>query len=118
MTEFIRDITGCKHIGFFITEPRTSIIGVINEHTGEYVPPEEVSKINKSWKDDGYYSRTNIGYDMYYYVKSENMNAKDEDYELDSDMTSKKIAKVFSDNQESKRKHRILVSKFAQDIAA
>jgi hypothetical protein len=55
---------------------------------------------------------------MYYYVRQGSGNLNDNEYELDGDMTNKKIAKIFSDAQGDKRKHRVLVSKFAQDIAA
>jgi hypothetical protein len=115
LTEFVRQTTGCKHIGFYIGDSRT-IKGYIRSNT----KMDEVAEkqIDKQWRKDGYYSAPMIGYDMYYFVKEADLNVSDDDYNLTEDMSSKKIAKVFTAAQDDKRRHRVLVSKFAQDIAA
>ena len=109
MTAFIRDVSGAKHIGFYICETGSAkrAVGSVNE-----------AKFDKQWREDGYFCTPNIGYDMYYYVKQSNMNATDKDYDLSDSMSSKKMGTVFSNAQADKRKHRILVSTFAKDIAA
>jgi hypothetical protein len=115
MTEFVRASTGCKHIGFYIGNAR-AVKGYIRQNSTMDALAEK--EMEKQWRKDGYYSMPMIGYDMYYFVNQNDLNVTDEDYSLSEDMSSKKIAKVFTDAQDDKRKHRILVSKFAQDIAA
>jgi len=115
LTEFVRQTTGCKHIGFYIGSSR-EIKGYIRSN----VLMDEVAAENmeKQWRKNGYYSAPMIGYDTYYFVKQTDLNVSDDDYNITEGMSSKKIAKVFTDAQDDKRKHRVLVSAFAQDIAA
>ena len=115
MTEFVRSVTGCKHIGFYIGNT-TAIKGYIRQNVE--LSEDANAEINKQWRKDGYYSMPMIGYDMYYFVKDSDLNISDDDYNVTGDMSSKKIAHVFTKAQDDKRKHRVLVSKFAQDIAA
>lgn len=116
MTQFVRSVTNCKHIGFYVGDSHSLRRSIFAAMGVENV--EKVAAFEKFWKANGYYSLPSIGYDMYYYVSQGNENLDDDDYTLTEEMTSKKIAKVFSDAQSNKRKHRVLVSKFAQDIAA
>jgi hypothetical protein len=116
MTQFVRNATRCKHIGFYVGDSR-SILATIRKAMGEPTPEQE-KVVNDFWKENGYYGMPNIGYDMYYYVRQSSKNLDDGDYDLTSDMSSKKMGKVFSDAQADKRKHRVLVSTFAKDIAA
>jgi hypothetical protein len=116
MTSFVREVTGCKHIGFYVADSYGALrrIRTAMGNASE----EKVAAFEKFWKENGYYSLPNIGYDMYYYVRSSNLNATDKDYDLSEDMTSRKMGTVFSNAQSDKRKHRVLVSTFAKDIAA
>jgi hypothetical protein len=115
LTEFVRQATGCKHIGFYIGDARTAK-GYIRTNT--VMDELALKDMEKQWRKDGYYSVPMLGYDMYYFVKQSDLNVSDDDYNITEDMSSKKIAKAFTDAQDDKRKHRVLVSKFAQDIAA
>lgn len=116
MTEFVREVTGCKHIGFYIGDT-SSIKSYIRSNSTMDVASEE--EMNKQWRKNGYYSMPMIGYDMYYFVKESNLKVSDDDdYNITDGMSSKKIAKVFTDAQDDKRRHRVLVSSFAKDIAA
>lgn len=116
MTLFVREVTGCKHIGFYVADTH-SVRAKIRSIKSEMSPDEEKA-LEKFWRENEYYSASNIGYDMYYYVKSRAGSADDGKYNLSEDMTTKKIAKVFSEAQFDKRRHRVMVSKFAQEIAA
>ena len=116
ITEFVRELTNCKHIGFYIANS-SGVLAKIRSINPE-ISDSDRSAVEKFWRDNEYYSAPNIGYDMYYYVKTRNTNEDDGSYQITGDMTSKKIAKVFSDAQYDKRRHRVMVSKFAQDIAA
>lgn len=115
MTEFVRSVTNCKHIGFYIGNT-SAIKGYIRQNVE--LTEDADKEISKQWRKDGYYSMPMIGYDMYYFVKDSDLNISDDDYNVTGDMSSKKIAHVFTKAQDDKRKHRVLVSKFAQDIAA
>ena len=116
MTQFVRSVTGCKHIGFYVGDSH-SLKRSIYRALGQ-ADEKRIEAFEKFWKANGHYSLPSIGYDMYYYVRQTGDNLDDNDYTLTEDMSSKKIAKVFSNAQGDKRKHRALVSKFAQDIAA
>jgi hypothetical protein len=105
-----------QKIGFYVGDSH-SVRNSIRAAMGS-VSEEQTKAFEKFWRENGYYSMPNIGYDMYYYVRQNDKNLDDGDYHLSGEMTNKKIAKVFSDAQSDKRKHRVLVSKFAQDIAA
>lgn len=116
MTSFVREVTNCKHIGFYIC----GSYGALHRIRGAMgdAGADKTAAFEKFWKENGYYSLPNIGYDMYYYVRSSNLNATDKDYDLSEDMTSRKMGTVFSNAQSDKRKHRVLASTFAKDIAA
>jgi hypothetical protein len=116
MTQFVRTTTRCKHIGFYIGHN-------FSVRNLAYMNPvsmseAQIANLEKFWRENDYFTLPSIGYDMYYYVKENRSNVSDEDYTLSTDMTTRKIARVFSDSQSDKRKHRVLVSTFAKDIAA
>jgi hypothetical protein len=116
MTLFVRSVTGCKHIGFYVAESY-GVRSRIKSAMGE-LSEDQNKAFENFWSANGYYSLPNIGYDMYYYVRSSNTNVEDKDYNINQDMSSKRMGRVFSDAQADKRKHRVLVSTFAKDIAA
>jgi len=115
MTEFVRAVTGCKHIGFYIGSG-SEIKGYIRQNTD--MDEAGIKEMDKQWRKNGYYSMPMIGYDMYYFVKQKDLVISDDDYIITEDMNARKIAKAFTDAQDDKRKHRVLVSSFAKDIAA
>jgi hypothetical protein len=117
MTAFIRTITGCKHIGFYIADSR-SVRDRMRQMSTRLLDEEATKAVEKNWRRDGYYQAPNYGYDSYYYVKSNDLDIADSDYKITEDMSTKKMAREFNDAQNDKRRHRVLVSKFAQDIAA
>jgi hypothetical protein len=118
MTSFVREATGCKHIGFYLCESYGALRRIRAAMVSANASEEKLAAFEKFWKENGHYNLPNIGYDMYYYVRTANLNATDKDYDLSEDMTSRKMGTVFSNAQSDKRKHRILVSTFAKDIAA
>ena len=118
MTSFVREATGCKHIGFYLCESYGALRRIRSAMVSANASEAQLAAFEKFWKENGHYNLPNIGYDMYYYVRTANLNATDKDYDLSEDMTSRKMGTVFSNAQSDKRKHRILVSTFAKDIAA
>lgn len=113
MTQFVRKVTGCKHIGFYIAES-----SILKYRVSSVSGVEKAAENDKFFRENGYFSAPHIGYDMYYYVAAPKRNVQDKDYEVKESDTVNKIAKTFTDAQESKRRHRVLVSTFAKDIAA
>ena len=113
MTQFVRKVTGCKHIGFYIAES-----SILKYRVAALSGAEKASVNDKFFRENGYFSAPHIGYDMYYYVAAPKSNVQDKDYTVNENDTVGKIAKTFTDAQESKRRHRVLVSTFAKDIAA
>lgn len=116
-TSFVRSVTGCKHIGFYVSSSYGAKAR-IKRAMGEASYAKNDPVVDKFWRENGYYSLPNIGYDMYYYVRSSSLDANDKDYDLSDDMSSRKMGQVFSKSQADKRKNRVLVSTFAKDIAA
>jgi hypothetical protein len=116
MTQFVRSVTGCKHIGFYIGGSH-SVRSYIRKNAQE-MGESALEAMEKQWREDGFYSAPNIGYDNYYYVRDTNLDTQLKDYKVSGDMSTGKITKAFSKAQGDKRKHRVLVSTFAQEIAA
>ena len=115
ITEFVRELTGCKHIGFYVAD-HSAIRSKIRS-LKEGITEEQDKAIEKFWRENEYYSTPHIGYDMYYYVKARTY-LSDGAYAVSGDMSTKKIARAFSDAQFDKRRSRVMVSRFAQEIAA
>jgi hypothetical protein len=115
MTQFVREVTHCKHIGFYIGSA-SAMRGYIRSNV--VMDETANAEMDKFWRKNGYYSVPMIGYDQYYFVKQTDLRISDDDYDVTGDMSSKKIAKAFTEAQDDKRKHRVLVSSFAKDIAA
>ena len=113
VTEFVRHLTGCKHIGFY-TGGRHDMNYVLRTSGMDEM---QITKYRKQLREEGYFAIPNIGYDNYFYVQASEANIEDDDYEFTENMTKRKMASVFADAQNSKRKHRTMASMFAKDFA-
>ena len=113
ITQFIRKITHCKHIGFYICDNKSLRSVMI----GSTFSMDEREAMNKKFKNDGFIATPNIGYDNYFYICDDNLNTEDDDYEFTDKMTKRKMANLFIDAQKSKRTHRVLATTFAKDFA-
>lgn len=114
ITEYVRKITGCKHIGFYIGS-RGDLRSTMRLANG--ADELEYKARQKNLREHGYFAIPNLGYDNYYYVQSASKNVDDDDFEFTEEMTKRKMASVFIDAQEGKRKNRVLISTFVKDIA-
>jgi cobalamin biosynthesis protein CobT len=105
LVEFVRELTGCKHIGFYLA-------------TDSYIKSmiSEDATMNKFYKENGYVSKPHIGYDMYYYMRTKASNIQDSDFEIDGKMTNTKISNLFSDAQQDKKRNRALVMSLAKEL--
>jgi len=116
ITEFVRQLTGCKHIGFYLADGGT-INGKL-ENRQESMTPTEGKTLKDFYRANDYFSYPHIGYDIYYYMRSRSENIEDGELTLTPDMNTQKITTAFSNMQENKKRNRALVSSLAQEFAA
>lgn len=122
MTELVRQVTGCKHIGFYMMEERDTryVMSTINAAAAagqNKYTAEDVANMRKSLKENRFFSCANLGYDNYFYMLASSKKIEEEKMEIVGGMTKNKMAKEFSKAQISKRSSRVLISKFAEEIA-
>lgn len=114
LTELVRDVTGCKHIGFYLS-PRSYMTRELKYSS---LPIEQIQKLKESAKNNNFFATPTLGYDTYFYVGIDHGNVDDGKLEVDDKMTKGKIAAVFKKHQRGKTSNRILVSRFSAEIAA
>ena len=121
LTSFIRKISNCKHIGFYIFsgDPPYHMI-FENDTTKKSLSFQEKRKITNGIIDkNGFISAPSVGYDNFYYVRSKNMIVDDNklDFELNENMTFNKKSKLFNESQTKKIKYRVLISNLIDNIS-
>lgn len=114
LTELVRDITGCKHIGFYLGRQR-DLKNAINYRINNVVDQQQAKK---SLRDNNFFATNSNGYNKYFYMTASVDAIREGEMKIDSSMTKSKMAKEFANAQNSKRSNRVLVSKFAEEIAA
>jgi len=108
LTKFIRELTGCKHIAYYITD---NFCRYMTSSEEEFV------KCKKLFNQNNFVIVEKIGYDSYYFVKNQTKKIN-ENLVIDKNMTKASIGKAFKNSFVNKSKNRMLISKFATDIAA
>ena len=73
--------------------------------------------MKKSVKENRFFVCSNLGYDKYFYMSASTKKIEDDQLKIDDSMTKNKITQAFKKTQLSKRSSRVLVSKFAEEIA-
>lgn len=116
VTEFVRQLTGCKHIGFYL-ERKRSLRHKLAEVVGAAKDEKERQSITRCFKDNDYFSGKNLGYDNYYYVASRETNVEDAELKIEDGMTNHRMFKAFEKVQNNKKKNRVLISRFTEEIA-
>lgn len=115
ITQLVADVTGCKHIGFYIGNPKAI------KRDMKYIVYdksfEEQQAIRNSFNRHNFFTTKNLGYEKYFYVGIPSNNVTDEKLEITQDMSKNKMAKVFGNNLNSKRTNRLLLSKLAEELA-
>lgn len=114
LTELVREVTGCKHIGFYLT-PRNRLIRELKYSS---LSIETLTKLRDSAKKNNFFTMQTLGYDNYFYVGIDGGNVDDGKLAVDTKMTKAKMAAEFKKHQRGKSANRILVSRFSQEIAA
>ena len=116
LTQLVSDITGCKHIGFYVGKNRKAMQRDLKHLThGKSVAEQE--SVRQSFREHNYFIVDRLGYDKYFYVVLPSTNIVDEKLVITNDMNKNKMAREFSKNLISKKSNRLLLTKLAEQLA-
>ena len=115
ITELVADVTGCKHIGFFVGNKKAIQRDMKYLIDGKSAIEQDVAK--KCFREHNYLVVERLGYDKYFYVALPNSNIVDDKLEITSDMNKNKMAREFSRTVGSKKSNRLLLTKLAEELA-
>jgi hypothetical protein len=118
LTQLVRDVTGCKHLGFYLAN-KTDVGRVLSAlEWDKKIDHQKGRELRKEFRDNKYIAVTNLGYDKYFYIQSAKTAIVEDKMQIDSTMTKNKMANEFSKSVNSKKTSRALVTQFAEEIAA
>jgi len=115
ITELVADVTGCKHIGFFVGNKKAIQRDMKYLVDGKSSLEQDAAK--KCFREHNYLVVDRLGYDKYFYVALPNSNIVDDKLEITSDMNKNKMAREFSRTVGSKKSNRLLLTKLAEELA-
>lgn len=118
LTQMVRDVTGCKHLGFYLAtknDVARVIKGLEWEKKVDYTQSRE---LKKQFREEKFVAISNLGYDKYFYIQSAIGSIAEEKMEIVAGMTKNKMANEFSKSLMSKKSSRALVTQFAEEISA
>jgi len=116
LTEFVANITGCKHIGYYICNPTEARKALRNYMANN--DERDANAAQKSYKMNKFFATQHIGFHKYFFIAMPKQNVKDDDYEIDNDWTSRRMATAFKKAQDNKKGKRMLINQFSEEIAA
>lgn len=122
ITRLVKEITGCKHLGFYLADKRAmrdalARVRYENEAGVSNYSSNELDDMRHSVRENNFFAVSSVGYDKYFFVTSSTKNIEEDKLEIDASMTKYKMANAFKKSMNSKRTNRILVSKFAEELA-
>jgi len=122
ITKLVQEVTGCKHLGFYLADKRgmkDALARVrweadtgVNKFTSE-----QIEEMRRSVKENNFFAASSVGYDKYFFVTSSKSNIEEDKLEINASMTKNKMANAFKKSLSSKKSNRLLVSKFAEELA-
>jgi hypothetical protein len=118
LTQLVRDVTGCKHLGFFLASKGDVQVMVRDLEWSKKINHQEGSAIKKKFREEKFVAVKNLGYDQYFYIQSAVGAIKEDKMEINAGMTKNKMANEFSRSVNSKKSSRALVTQFAEEISA
>ena len=118
LTQLVRDVTGCKHIGFFLANKNDINVAVRNLEWSKKITLQEGKELKKQFREEKFIAIENLGYDQYFYIQSSNGAIQEEKMQINAGMTKNKMANEFSKSVNSKKSSRALVTQFAEEISA
>ena len=115
ITQLVADVTGCKHIGFYVGTEK-SIKTELKNHSYnlDFIKQQEMKN---SLRNNNFFAMSALGYEKYFYVALPTTNVEDQKLDINDKMTKNKMAKVFGDTLNSKRTNRLLLTKLAEELA-
>ena len=117
--DMMRTILGINTVGFYIMhEGGRRLLHTIEDVSVIRMTKDEVAKLAKDFKSEGFLSLTRKGFDEYFIMKSDTESVTNED--MFEDVTAgdiKVAAKAFRDGQRSKVTSRIVLSKISDVLA-
>lgn len=112
----IKSSTGCRHIGYYITDEN-----YIKSFIDNIVVGKENKLIAKNTlKENGFFSDEMSGFDTYYYITTKFMGYKEPELvesTKNSELSEKSFYNRFINDQNHKKSARVILSKFAQEIS-
>lgn len=114
VTTLVRDVTGCKHIGFYLMESR-SMKWILRDLRVDAV---KRAALLKQAREEKFFATSNLGYDNYFYIQAADDAITEEGIGDLTGLTKAKITTAFKNSMRSKKTSRALVSQFAKEIAA
>jgi hypothetical protein len=115
ITELVADVTGCKHLGFFVGNKKSIQRDMKYLIDGKSSLDQDTAR--KNFREHNYFVVDRLGYDKYFYVALPNSNIVDDKLEITSDMNKNKMAREFSKTVGSKKSNRLLLTKLAEELA-
>jgi cobalamin biosynthesis protein CobT len=115
ITELVADVTGCKHIGFYVGNKKQIQRDTKYLINGKSAVEQDAAK--KCFREHNYLIVERLGYDKYFYVALPNSNIVDDKLVITNDMNKNKMAREFSKNVGSKKSNRLLLTKLAEELA-
>jgi hypothetical protein len=131
LLQFARRATGARYVGFFILKYAGAVMNNIAYSSGDY--HSNINNIKSKFRRDGFITSGNFGYDVQFFISSKQTIMNDYDEEDNdkwweevqkkaankgkSDITTKSIAKGFTDQQTKKQLNRIMLVEFTKAIA-
>jgi len=118
LTQLVRDVTGCKHLGFFLAT-KNDVNRVCKELEWiKKIDYQQSRELKKQFREEKFVAIQNLGYDQYFYIQSANGAIAEDKMEIVAGMTKNKMANEFSKSVNSKKSSRALVTQFAEEISA
>ena len=109
--KLVKDRLGCNVIGFFLDGQFGKKYSMTNYYyRGNFGLKNDFSAWNSKAKKDGYFIKTQEGYDEYYVIGNAPQVIKTG--EIEEKMTTRKMATIFSAKSTEFRKSRVILSRF------
>ena len=117
LLEIVKDRLGCNVIGFFLDAKYGKKYEMMNHiYRSGMVNQVNISEWLKKARKDGYFTKNEQGYDEYYVINNAPKIVKP--VEMDEKMTNRKLATVFSSNNNQFKNSRVILSKFIDLITS
>jgi hypothetical protein len=109
----LKEKTNCNLIGFFLFAESW---GTFTRRFGVEGNYDYLQKVSKFWKENKFYPVKSEGYDDYYVIDSRALRFEDNNLEIDTNKSTKHMAKAFSKFAARKAVNRVLLRNFIDHV--